>query len=77
MIHSIQKLIQIGSSDGVTIPKKELAKLGATRGDELKITAELVKKAHRDEKPQYSKLMTEYSSFVQEYGQTLKNLSDR
>lgn len=74
MISSIQKLIKIGSSDGVTIPKKELAKLGAKRGDELKITAELV---HQKDQPKHDKLMKEYDAFVEQYGDTLKNLSDR
>ena len=74
MIETTQKLIGIGSSEGVTIPPKEIAKLGAKRGDVLKITAELVKKS----KPApHAKLMREYDAFVKQYGQTLKNLADR
>ncbi len=74
MIQSIQKLIKIGSSDGVTIPKKELAKLGAKRGDELMITAELVTKK---EEQTHARLMEDYRAFVRQYGQTLKNLADK
>jgi len=70
----IQKLIGIGSSDGVTIPKKTIAELGAKRGDELKITVELVKKTNQTN---HAKLMHEYDAFIKQYGQTLKNLSDR
>lgn len=75
MIETTQKLIGIGSSEGVTIPRKELAKLGAKRGDELKITAELVKK--KSKPVPHAKLMGEYDAFVKQYGQTLKNLADR
>lgn len=74
MITSIQKIIKVGSSDGVTLPKKALKSLGAKRGDELKITAELVK---NKQVPGDKELMKEYDAFVSKYGQTLKNLSDR
>lgn len=35
-----QKIIQIGSSAGVTIPKKQLTELGLSIGDEVKIKIE-------------------------------------
>lgn len=72
MIETTQKLIQIGSSQGVTLSKKDIARLGAKRGDTLKIQVELVKDSGKHEK-----LLKEYDSFVQKYGQTLKNLSER
>jgi bifunctional DNA-binding transcriptional regulator/antitoxin component of YhaV-PrlF toxin-antitoxin module len=72
MIETTQKLIQIGSSDGVTLPKKDLARLGAKRGDILKIRAELV-----EEPIKHSRLLEEYDSFVDKYGDTLKNLADK
>ena len=72
MIEATQKLIQIGSSDGVTLSKKDLARLGAKRGDTLKIRVELV-----NEPENHSKLLREYDRFVDKYGQTLKNLSNR
>lgn len=72
MIETIQKIIQIGSSEGVTLSKKDLARLGAKRGDTLKLKVELA--AGQDK---HQKLMREYDAFVSKYGQTLKNLSDK
>jgi antitoxin component of MazEF toxin-antitoxin module len=70
MIQSIQKVIKIGSSGGVTIPAKELKRQNIAFGDEVKVTIEPVKK-------QRDKLMDEYQEFVEQYGATLKNLADR
>jgi hypothetical protein len=72
MIETTQKLIQIGSSEGVTLSKKDIARLGAKRGDTLKIQVELVKESDKHED-----LLQEYDLFVEKYGQTLKNLADR
>ena len=72
MIETEQKLIQIGSSEGITLSKKDLAKLGAKRGDMLKVKVEL-----SGEQKTQGNLMREYRSFVVKYGQTLKNLSDK
>lgn len=68
----IQKVIKIGSSAGVTIPKKQLDELGIAVGDEIKLTIEPVFKDNKQEK-----LMREYERFVAKYGQTLKNLAKR
>jgi len=72
MIETEQKLIQIGSSEGITLSKKDLSRLGAKRGDMLKVRVELAKDpiTHRD-------LFNEYDSFVKKYGETLKNLANR
>jgi hypothetical protein len=72
MIETIQKLIQIGSSEGITLSKKDLAALGAKRGDSLKVRVELASGHEKHEK-----LLREYDAFVNEYGQTLKNLADK
>jgi hypothetical protein len=73
MIETEQKLIQIGSSEGVTLSKKDIATLGAKRGDMLKIRVErVIKKNTRHED-----LLQDYDVFVKTYGQTLKNLADR
>jgi antitoxin component of MazEF toxin-antitoxin module len=72
MIETVQKIIQIGSSQGVTLSKKDLAQLGAKRGDVLKLKVEL---ANGQDKHQ--KLLREYDAFVSKYGQTLKNLADK
>lgn len=66
-----QKIIRIGSSAGITIPKKELKELGLGVGDEVNYRLEPVKK------PKHTELMQEYDKFVSKYGQTLKNLADR
>lgn len=68
----VQKVIKIGSSAGVTIPKKQLGELGISIGDEVKITIEPVVK-----KDTQSELMSEYDAFVAQYGQALKNLAKR
>lgn len=72
MIETEQKLIQIGSSEGITLSKKDLARLGAKRGDTLRVKVELASKHHS-----HDKLLDEYKSFVDQYGSTLKNLSDK
>jgi hypothetical protein len=72
MIETTQKLIQIGSSEGVTLSKKDITRLGAKRGDTLKIQVELVKGSGKHED-----LLQEYDLFVEKYGQTLKNLANR
>jgi bifunctional DNA-binding transcriptional regulator/antitoxin component of YhaV-PrlF toxin-antitoxin module len=74
MIKVTQKLIAIGSSEGVTIPPKELAKLGAKRGDVLKITAELEKKPQQIK---HAKFAAELDKFMDIYDQDLKNLASR
>lgn len=72
MIETEQKLIRIGSSEGITLSKKDLARLGAKRGDLLRVRVELVVP------PQdHHALLGDYDEFVKKYGQTLKNLADR
>jgi antitoxin component of MazEF toxin-antitoxin module len=66
-----QKIIRIGSSAGITIPKGELRELGLEVGDEVKYTIEPIKNK------KHAKLMQEYDAFVEQYGETLKNLADR
>ncbi len=73
MIETEQKIIQIGSSEGVTLSKKDLTKLGAKRGDIVKLRVELSKASY----DKHKKLMNEYEAFVSVYGQTLKNLSEK
>lgn len=70
MIETVQKIIQIGSSEGVTLTKKDLARMGAKRGDMLKLKIELV-----DGEDKHQELLLQYDAFVSKYGQTLKNLA--
>lgn len=72
ILYMVQKVIKIGSSAGVTIPKKQLDELGIRIGDDVNIAIKRVSKHDK-----HAKLMSEYAAFVKQYGQTLKNLSDR
>ncbi|HEY6736239.1 MAG TPA: hypothetical protein VI322_00830 [Candidatus Saccharimonadia bacterium] len=72
MIETTQKVIQIGTSEGVTLSKKDLAHLGAKRGDLVKLRVELAEPGVKHER-----LMHDYELFVGAYGQTLKNLADK
>jgi len=72
MIETVQRVIRIGSSEGVTLSKKDLARLGARRGDILRLRVELT-----DKQDHHQELLREYNKFVDKYGQTLKNLSDK
>lgn len=67
-----QKIIKIGSSKGVTLPAKQLRRLGVDIDDEVRITVETV-----SESAPHNQLMREYDSFVKQYDETLKNLADR
>lgn len=44
----VQKIIKIGSSAGVTIPKKQLQDLGLSVGDEVKIKIEPITQTPAD-----------------------------
>lgn len=64
-----QKLIKIGTSRGVTLPARELKALNIVEGDEVRVTIEPVKTQKT--------LADEYAEFTAQYGETLKNLSER
>jgi antitoxin component of MazEF toxin-antitoxin module len=72
-ITSTQKVIKVGSSLAVTIPAKDVKRLGVKQGDELEITAKTVKKPQKNT----DALQKEYETFVAQYGETLKNLKNR
>lgn len=72
MIKTTKKIIQIGSSLGVTLSKQELGKLGAKRGDSLNISAELAEGPDK-----HAKLLREYNAFVNEYSTTLASLAQK
>ena len=73
-ITTIQKVIKIGSSRGVTLPARDLRTLGIHDGDEVRLTVEQVKPIEQANKPS---LRQEYDDFKKQYGETLKNLADR
>ena len=65
-----QTAIKIGDSIGVTLPAKELKKLGIKPGDQLKVSFEPIAPADDD-------ILQDYAAFKAQYGETLKNLSQR
>ena len=66
----IQKIIQIGSSAGVTIPKKQLEELGLNVGDEVNIDI-------RPTRGKLKEFADELDKFMDTYDQDLKNLAKR
>ena len=74
VITTIQKVIKIGSSRGVTLPAKQLRVLGVRDGDEVRLTVEQVKPIKQANK---LSLRQDYDDFKKQYGETLKNLADR
>lgn len=44
-VHTTKKIIKVGSSGAVTIPAKDMKRMGVTYGDELKIAFEPAQKA--------------------------------
>ena len=73
-ITTIQKVIKIGSSRGVTLPARDLRALGIRDGDEVRLMVEKVKSIKQADKLLLSQ---EYDDFKKQYGETLKNLADR
>ena len=73
-ITTIQKVIKIGSSRGVTLPARDLRALGIRDGDEVRLTVEKVKSIEQADK---LLLRQDYDDFKKQYGETLKNLADR
>lgn len=66
----MQKIIQIGSSAGVTIPKKKLEELGLAVGDEVNIDI-------RPTRAKLKEFADELDKFMDIYDQDLKNLAKR
>jgi len=69
----VQKVIQIGSSAGVTIPKSRMAELGLSIGDEVKVTVEPVQKAPADK----VELVALTQKLIKRHQAALDNLSQR
>lgn len=68
-----QKIIKIGSSYGVTLPKKQLDANNISVGDKVKAVITPLEKSTTIP----SETIEDYKKFVKQYGQTLKNLADR
>ena len=49
MIHTIQKIIKIGTSGGVTIPAKELKRQNIAFGDEVEVIVRTLQKTNNND----------------------------
>lgn len=72
VIKSIQKVIKIGSSAGVTIPAKDLDHAGIKPGDEVEIVVRKPQVSGSD-----SEVFEAAKSILVRYKQDFKNLSER
>lgn len=73
MIQSIQKVIKIGSSGGVTIPAKELKRQNIAFGDEVEVIVRPLKASDSDDK----KVITAAKKILDDYKQDFQNLAQR
>lgn len=69
----VQKVIKIGTSAGITIPKKQLEELGISIGDSVEFT--ITKKVNKPVK--HAQLIRDLEEFMNIYDQDLKNLANR
>ncbi|MFT4532488.1 MAG: antitoxin component of MazEF toxin-antitoxin module [Candidatus Saccharimonadales bacterium] len=74
-ITSIQKVITVGASSGVTLPAKDLDSMGIKKGDNLKVTFEPVKENKPDNHTLEVVELTQ--NLIQRHKQALKNLNQR
>jgi antitoxin component of MazEF toxin-antitoxin module len=74
MIQSIQKIVGIGTSDGITLPAKELKREHLKRGDEVRVTVQPVSK-RSSAKDQA--VINAAKKILQDYKQDFQNLSKR
>jgi antitoxin component of MazEF toxin-antitoxin module len=72
-IKSIQKVIKVGTSAGVTIPAKDFAHLGVSLGDDIEVTFKKI------EKPQVhtEEVVAITQKLIKRHKKALKNLSQR
>ncbi len=73
MIQSVQKVIKIGSSGGVTIPAKELKRQNIAYGDEVEVIVRPLKGSSADDK----KVLDAAKSILEDYKKDFINLANR
>jgi bifunctional DNA-binding transcriptional regulator/antitoxin component of YhaV-PrlF toxin-antitoxin module len=73
MIQSIQKIIKIGSSGGVTIPAKELKRQNLTVGDDVEVIVRPLKKTSSEDK----EIIGAAKSILTQYKKDFDSLSQR
>lgn len=66
-----QKLIKIGTSIGVTLPAKELKRLGLEPGYEVEIT---IKPLRTNNSQKIDELIAQYQDFKAKFDQTIQEL---
>ena len=74
MIKSIQKIVGIGSSDGVTLPAKELKRANLQRGDEVEVSVRPVKKNSKNED---QAVIDAAKQILKDYQEDFQNLAKR
>lgn len=74
MITSIQKIVGIGSSDGVTLPAKELKRANIKRGDEVEVT---VRPIHKTTANEDQAVIDAAKKILDDYRQDFENLAQR
>lgn len=72
-IKSIQKVIKVGTSAGVTIPAKDFAHMGLKVGDDIEVTFKKIEnpEVHTEE------VVAITQKLIKRHEQALKNLSQR
>lgn len=73
MIQSIQKVIKIGSSGGVTIPAKELKRQNIAYGDEVEV---IVRPLHNTTSED-QKVLNAAKKIITDYRKDFENLAER
>jgi bifunctional DNA-binding transcriptional regulator/antitoxin component of YhaV-PrlF toxin-antitoxin module len=73
MIQSIQKIIKIGTSGGVTIPAKDLKRQNINFGDEVEVIVRPLHSANEEDK----KVLDTARKVLDEYKQDFQNLAGR
>jgi bifunctional DNA-binding transcriptional regulator/antitoxin component of YhaV-PrlF toxin-antitoxin module len=73
MIRSIQKVIRIGSSGGVTIPAKDLKRQNIAFGDEVEVIVRPLRNASSEDQ----KVLTAAKKILNDYRKDFENLAKR
>jgi len=73
MIQSIQKVIKIGSSGGVTIPAKELKRQNIAYGDEVEVIVRPLHAVNGEDKG----VLEAAQKILSDYKQDFQNLAER
>lgn len=73
MIQSIQKVIRIGSSGGVTIPAKDLKRQNIAFGDEVEVIVRPLHNTNAEDQ----KVLNAAKKLLNEYRQDFEHLAER